>query len=107
LIKYFSFLITTQHRNSINLLKTIKIIKEDITEIIAIDSNDPLYYDQISNLDYLPTRTFSTGYIFYVKKNQSDAKEIINNMVTKIFHVKNSRKIQSNFDLNFRIQAQS
>jgi hypothetical protein len=60
----------------------VKIIKEDMTEIISIDSNDQLYFDQISNLDNLPTRTYSTGYIFYVKKNQSDPKEIMNNMVS-------------------------
>lgn len=54
--------------------------KDDLTDFIGIDSSDATFFEQLTALDNLPTRTFSSSSIFYVKKNQSNAKAIINNI---------------------------
>lgn len=47
---------------------------------MGIDSSEAAFFEQLTALDHLPTRTFSSCSIFYVKKNQSNAKAIINNI---------------------------
>lgn len=54
--------------------------KDDLNEFTGIDSSDSNFFEQLTVLDNLPTRTFSSCSIFYVKKNQSNAKAIINNI---------------------------
>ena len=53
---------------------------DNTNEIVSIDSTDANFFDQLINLDYLSTRTFASCQIFYVKKNQSLAKSILNNI---------------------------
>lgn len=52
---------------------------EPMSNFISIDSSDG-FLEQLATLDNLPIRTFSSCSIFYVKKNQSNAKAIINNI---------------------------
>lgn len=47
---------------------------------MGIDSSEAAFFEQLTALDHLPTRTFSSCSIFYVKKNQSNAKAIIDNI---------------------------
>ena len=54
--------------------------QEELSEFMGIDSSDATFFEQLTALDQLPTRTFSSCSIFYVKKNQSNAKAIINNI---------------------------
>ncbi len=54
--------------------------KDDLTDFIGIDSTDSTFLEQLAILDNLPTRTFSSCSIFYVKKNQSNVKAIIQNI---------------------------
>jgi len=53
---------------------------ESPSDFISIDSSDASFLEQLVTLDNLPIRTFSSCSIFYVKKNQSNAKAIINNI---------------------------
>ena len=54
--------------------------KEDSApEMLSLESLDAAFFEQLVNLDQLPTKTFSTSHIFYVKKNQSQAKCILKN----------------------------
>ena len=47
---------------------------------MGIDSGDPAFLEQLACLDNLPTRTFSSCSVFYVKAKQSNAKAIIENV---------------------------
>jgi hypothetical protein len=55
-------------------------MKEDGAEMLSLESNDAAFVDQLSVLDHLPTRTFSTCHVFYVKKSQADCKSILANV---------------------------
>ena len=69
------------HLGYCSLESSTRIVKDDFAEILSIDSNDPAFFDHLTTLDQLSTRTFSTSHIFYVKKNQSTSKSILNNIV--------------------------
>jgi len=65
--------------------------KDDLPEIIGIDLSDSAFLDQLSILDSLPTRTFASCSIFYVRKNQTNAKAIVENIQA------NSTDLDENF----------
>jgi hypothetical protein len=49
-------------------------------EMLTIDTQEAAFFEQLAVLDQLPTKTFSTSSIFYVKKSQTQAKDILANM---------------------------
>ena len=53
-----------------------------MNEIVCLDnvSDQATVLEQITYLDTLPTRTFSSGYIFYVRKGQTSARAILENV---------------------------
>jgi hypothetical protein len=54
---------------------------ESASEIVTLDSiEQAILLEHLVGLDKLPTRTFSSCYIFYVKKNQTGIKPILNNI---------------------------
>lgn len=69
------------HLGFCSLESSTKIIKDDLAEIICLDSSNELaFQDQLQSLDHLPTRTFSSCHIFYVKKAQTSCKSILENV---------------------------
>lgn len=54
--------------------------KDELPEIIGIDCSDNSFIDQLTILDNLSTRTFASCSIFYLKKNQTNSKMIIDNI---------------------------
>ena len=61
---------------------TSKTKDESAPEMFSIDSQDVGFFEQLLNLDQLPTKTYSTSHIFYVKKNQTSTKSILKNADT-------------------------
>lgn len=55
---------------------------DSVPEMSSIDSQDVTFFEHLLNLDQLPTKTYSTSHIFYVKKNQTNAKLILKNTGT-------------------------
>ena len=55
---------------------------DSVPEMFSIDSQDVTFFEHLLNLDQLPTKTYSTSHIFYVKKNQTNAKLILKNTDT-------------------------
>ncbi len=79
--KFQSSRIFLSHLGFSSLESSTKINnKEDLPEIISIDSSDQNFLDQLSILDNLPTRTFASCSIFYIKKNQTNIKSILDNV---------------------------
>ena len=68
------------HLGFCSLESSTKTNKDDLPEILSIDAAEPAFLEQLANLDNLPTRTFASCSIFYIKKNQCNAKAIINNI---------------------------
>jgi hypothetical protein len=85
----------------------MKVNKDDISEIVSIDSGDSNFIEQLNNLDLLSTRTFSSCYIFYMRKNQSDAKLILDNIVIYLKYSTTTKKSFLLIDFFLHIQKKS
>lgn len=55
--------------------------KDDLPEIVTLESNDLNFTDQLQLLDNLPTRTFSYASIFYMRKGQTSVKDMLLNIL--------------------------
>ena len=71
------------HLGLCQLEASTRVNKDELPEILTLENSDIAFTEHLNNLDNLPTRTFSSCSIYYVRKNQSNAKSIINNIKTE------------------------
>lgn len=52
-----------------------------VTSLSPLNPSEKSFIESLKELDHLPTRCFDTVYVFYAKKGQHDAKQILTNEV--------------------------